>query len=557
MFLRSLRSPRLLPLFRASTHSTARFASRTVTHTFKLADIGEGITECEVIRWSVAPRASITAFDPLCEVQSDKASVEITSPWDGVVKELLVQEGQVAKVGQGLCLIEVEEGETGVEEGSRSVKENAREEPPISSQAEEVPKESASSPATESAPTRRPHPLDPSFPPPTGGGADNVLAAPSTRHFARTQGVDLAQLAPGSGKGGRIEKSDVEAFLAGSSSSATTHTKSGEDVVVELSRTRHAMWRAMVKSLEIPQFGYSATLDITELHALLPLLNAHIPAHYLPPSASHNANNAPFDPAQALGPGVGLPQRAAVPETGRYTRVTYLPFLLKTLARAMMDWPLFRASITPSSSSSPPSSSSPSNPSSPPSNPKPTLTIRPHADIALALATPSGLYTPLLRAADSSSVYALSSQIAHLAALGRKTPSGLTREHLSGGGTISVSNVGAAGRGTGAAPVLIPGGGVAIVALGRAEWQLDVSERYWRNDHYASESSAGSSKSLGRFVSEAGEQGEAYGRGERRLKLPISWSADHRVVEGAEMAAFVEAWRGWVEKPGRMIGEGV
>ena len=57
------------------------------------------------------PSAGIQAFDALCEVQSDKASVEITSPFDGVVKELLVKEGEVAKVGQGLCTIEVDSDE--------------------------------------------------------------------------------------------------------------------------------------------------------------------------------------------------------------------------------------------------------------------------------------------------------------------------------------------------------------------------------------------------------------------------------------------------------------
>src|SRR5712675_1683756 len=58
---------------------------------------------------NVSPQSSIGTFDPLCEVQSDKASVEITSPFDGTVKEILVQEGQVAKVGEDLCIIEVEE----------------------------------------------------------------------------------------------------------------------------------------------------------------------------------------------------------------------------------------------------------------------------------------------------------------------------------------------------------------------------------------------------------------------------------------------------------------
>ncbi|KAF8183892.1 2-oxoacid dehydrogenases acyltransferase-domain-containing protein [Mycena galopus ATCC 62051] len=509
MFLRSLsHGPRLIARFQT------RWASQKVVHTFKLADIGEGITECEVIRWSVAPRATIGAFDPLCEVQSDKASVEITSPFDGVVKELLVQEGQVAKVGQGLCTIEVEEE---MVEG-KGAEEASVEEPSKPAPSVEQPKETLVTSVPEPAPSppRRPHPLDPTFTPEKGADSSNVLATPSVRHFARTQGVDLALLAPGRGKAGRVEKADVEAYLSGSSAtSAPALTQSEEDIVVELGRTRNAMFRAMVKSLEIPLFGYSTTLDITDLHALLPLLNAHIPAHYLPVSDKP----PPYDPAHALG-SAGLRALPDVPETGRYTRLTYLPFLLKTLARTMMDWPLFRASITPS-----PSSPSPSTPAT---ASKPTLTIRPHADIALALSTPTGLYTPLLRRADTQSAYALASSIAHLAVLGRRTPSGLTAAHL-GSGTLSVSNVGAAGHGTGAAPVLVPGGGVAIVALGRAEWVWDVSDKYWGQE----------------------------GGGARRLKLPVSWSADHRVVEGAEMAAFVECWRGYVEAPARLVGEGV
>ena len=87
-----------------------------------------------------------------------------------------------------------------------------------------------------------------------------------------------------------------------------------------------------------------------------------------------------------------------------------------------------------------------------------------------------------------------------------------------------MSNVGAIGDGDFASPVLVPGGGVAIVAIGRAKWVWDVN----RSE-----------------------------KGERRLKVGVSWSADHRVVEGAELAAFVETWRGWVENPQRMIADGV
>lgn len=71
---------------------------------FMLADIGEGIKECEVIQWFVEPGAKIEEFDRICEVQSDKASVEITSRYSGVIKDLKYEVGQMALVGK-VCFI--------------------------------------------------------------------------------------------------------------------------------------------------------------------------------------------------------------------------------------------------------------------------------------------------------------------------------------------------------------------------------------------------------------------------------------------------------------------
>ena len=196
------------------------------------------------------PPSPIQAFDPLCEVQSDKASVEITSPFDGIVKELLVQEGEVAKVGSGLCLIEVEE-EDEAAENKNNTNEPAVE--PVSSSPE---KETRSPPtgyesklegSHEEQVSKRRHPLDPNYTPDAVSVASsNVLATPSVRHFSRQMGVDLAQLAPGSGKGGRIERKDVDAFLAGESGAAALGpcVDDRKDVVVELGRTRYGMWKA-------------------------------------------------------------------------------------------------------------------------------------------------------------------------------------------------------------------------------------------------------------------------------------------------------------------------
>jgi len=359
-------------------------------------------------------------------------------------------------------------------------------------------------------PVKRLHPLDPNFTSESGSSkASDVFAAPSVRHFARKNGVDLAKLVPGSGKSGRIEKKDVESFIAkGREESAKPLPQAiqHEDVIVELGRTRHTMWKAMVKSLEIPHFGYSTTLDLTALHEILLTLNMHIPSHYL--SDASLRPMLPVNPS-AIYPAPSPPQ---VLESQQYQKLTYLPVLLKTLSKAMTEWPLFRSSITPVHASEHSS--------------KPTLTIRPQADISIALSTPTGLYTPTIQGVDKHSVYSLSAQLKHLSHLGRQVPCGLSPAEMPRrGGTITVSNVGAIGAGEFASPVLVPGGGVAIVAIGRAKWVWDVN----RGD----------------------------GKGERRLQVGISWSADHRVVEGAEMAAFVESWRSYVEAPQRLIAEGV
>lgn len=205
----------------------------------------------------MSPPNRVAAFDALCEVQSDKASVEITSPFDGVVKDILVKEGEIAKVGEGLCVIEVDENEyPSSEDHSSSPLPHPEQEAAQSEQFSTGKAQSASQVAPKVP--RRPHPLDPNISKESKGAfstnAANVLATPSVRHFARQKGVDLAKLAPGTGKGGRIEKRDVETYLtstkepsAHASTRAPSQVEPAQDIVVELGRTRYGMWKAMVK----------------------------------------------------------------------------------------------------------------------------------------------------------------------------------------------------------------------------------------------------------------------------------------------------------------------
>ena len=160
--------------------------------------------------------------------------------------------GGVAKVGEALCLVETEDGEE-VDSVETTLSEGPA---PVDSPSAGLTTVPQTDGSPQSAAQRRHHPLDPNRPTePVRPSSDDALAVPSVRHFAVKNGIlDLSKLMPGSGRNGRIEKSDVEAYLAGMTASTAkptlsqpTVTPQGEDLVVELGRTRYGMWKAMVK----------------------------------------------------------------------------------------------------------------------------------------------------------------------------------------------------------------------------------------------------------------------------------------------------------------------
>ena len=171
------------------------------------------------------------------------------------MKEILVKEGDVAKVGEPLCLIETEDGEE--TDSAEAVLTEGQPGPvPVASPSIGTMTGLPTDGPSQSVTSRRHHPLDPNKPAEAiRSSSDNASAVPSVRHFAVKSGVlDLSKLMPGSGKHGRIERSDVEAYLAGMAASTpqptlpyTTVTPQGEDLIVELGRTRYGMWKAMVK----------------------------------------------------------------------------------------------------------------------------------------------------------------------------------------------------------------------------------------------------------------------------------------------------------------------
>src|SRR3954466_14871196 len=158
-----------------------------------MPDIGEGIHEGEIVKWFVKPGDKVQEDDVLCEIQNDKAVVEIPSPVEGTVEEVLVGEGTVATVGQVLIKFDAP--------GYEDLKfKGDEEEAPAEAKKEEAPvveseTKSGDAPAqVEVDPNRR------------------VIAMPSVRKYAREKGVNI-QLVAGSGDHGRVLNVDIDAFL--------------------------------------------------------------------------------------------------------------------------------------------------------------------------------------------------------------------------------------------------------------------------------------------------------------------------------------------------------
>ena len=205
-----------------------------MAQSFKLPDLGEGLTEGEVARWLVAEGQEIGEDDPLVEIQTDKATVEIPSPYAGTVLRILVAEGEVAPVGTALVVI----GEPGEE---------------IPAPAAEA--LSGSEPRSGKVPAR------------ASASAARVAATPLVRRIADELGVDLATLS-GSGPGGRITEADVRAAADGGPAAADEGRRE------PVRGVRRVMSENMTRShREIPAVTWVEECDFTDvdLALLVPL----------------------------------------------------------------------------------------------------------------------------------------------------------------------------------------------------------------------------------------------------------------------------------------------
>ncbi|GAA5993178.1 hypothetical protein JCM11641_003655, partial [Rhodosporidiobolus odoratus] len=388
---------------------------------------------------------------------------------------------------------------------------------------------------------------------------------PATRRFARENGVDLSQV-KGTGKGGRVTKEDVLAFstpsrpldtVYASTPSTAPASAPSASTTIPLTPTRRAMYRAMTSSLSIPHFAYSETLDVTALEQLRLKLSKHIPLRY-------RRTLSPADEAALSRRGVwAFETSQRIEESRRVDRVTMLPLLVKALSLAMEENPLFLCTL------SPPSSTSGSS--------EPVLQCRSSHDISIALSSSAptgGLYTPLLRSVNQSSIFDLASQLSFLQSLSSSPSPRFPPEH-QGQPTVTLSNVGMIGGRT-THPVIPPTGQLAIGAVGRMRVEPrfvgkeeerakrvasglaeDEQGREWKVEPRLVLVSAQSLLPRIPYLS-GGARGQLPSDGKKAFAndsyaQDATFTADHRVIEGVELARLVESWKRIVEEPSRLL----
>ncbi|XVH33240.1 dihydrolipoamide acetyltransferase family protein (plasmid) [Haloferacaceae archaeon DSL9] len=178
---------------------------------FTLPDVGEGITDAEIVEWHVDVGSAIDEDEPLCEVETDKAVVEIPAPCDGIVTTLLAEIGETVDVGEVLTVIETADSQMSVRRADRAERSTAEtpsevREPTEPSRNDSVAETGSGRPATENS-SRATETA-------SAVATERVFAAPSTRRYARERGVDITTL-DGTGPNNRVLRSDIDARLDG------------------------------------------------------------------------------------------------------------------------------------------------------------------------------------------------------------------------------------------------------------------------------------------------------------------------------------------------------
>ncbi len=364
---------------------------------FRLPDLGEGVMEGQILRVLVAEGDHVTEDQPLLEVETDKASVEIPSPHTGIVSGVHITEQQIVNVGDLLVTFDG---------GSTAKTSNVEVKP-------------TTTVATTGTTTVASH------------GTRTKPASPAVRKLARELGVDL-QTVNGSGPGGRVTRTDVEAAGGGDTverSSAVKRAQASASVKEPsetpdndswgpitrepLTRARKAIAEAMVRSVStIPHATDTDDADVTDLDSLRRGYRS-----------------------------LDKPDR----------KLSILPFVIRATTLALRKHPIFNASYDAANEQ---------------------IVHHRYISIAIGVQTDRGLIAPVLRNTEKLTVPQIADELTAIAERARTTSFEVNDTR---GGTFTISNAGAVGGSRYSIPIINPPQ-AAILALGRTRWQPWVVE---------------------------------------------------------------------------------
>jgi pyruvate/2-oxoglutarate dehydrogenase complex dihydrolipoamide acyltransferase (E2) component len=474
-----------------------------MSNSFELPDLGEGIHEAQIIQILVKEGDVVTADQPLMEVETDKAAVEIPSPQAGRIARIHVQAGQTVNVGSTLVSFGEAEGRSAAQAAPASGRAEApkqeRAAPAAPAQRKDEPEPAAgrsaapaaaakskagSGPAASPRAEAAPEAQTEDEPAPTAGGSSSkVAASPVVRRLAKEQGIDLAAIS-GSGPGGRITREDLEQATAGGqprpapsqarAAPAGAAPAPAASMPADSELPDFTKWGA-IRTEAIPQIRKTIANHMVRSEAT----NVHVTHHDLADITmleqlrkDHNARRSESDP-----------------------KLTLLPFVMKAVYAAMRHYPVFNSSFDHKNGQ---------------------IIYKQYFHFGVAVDTPRGLVVPVIRDVDRKSIRELAAELTGVGERARQAS--FTIEDLRGG-TFTITNIGSLG-GLVSTPIInYPE--VAILGLGKADMRPVVRD--------------------GQIVA--------------RYILPLNLSFDHRVIDGADAARFCSEVMGFLEVPGRLLLE--
>jgi len=421
---------------------------------FKLPDIGEGIAEAEIVAWHVKVGETIAEDQQIADMMTDKATVEMESPVAGKVIELAGEVGDQVPIGSVLAVIETEGADRAAEPA-----DDSREERPLADGAiEPTPEQAEEIPvvAVEEAPEPpKPAPrVEPEVADKEPVAKAHALASPAVRARARDLGIDLGQVKTA---GDRIRHSDLDAYLLynGGTVPARSSAAPRKDETIKVVGLRRKIAENMAEAKRrIPHFTLVEEFDVTALEETRAMMNA---------------------------------------DRGSNPKLTLLPFLITAMAKALTEWPMLNATYDDDAN---------------------VITRHGAVQMGMATQTPNGLMVPVIRNAQSLSVWQIANEILRLSDAARTGKA--ARDELMGS-TITISSLGPMGGVTSTPVINRPE--VAILAVNKVEEKLVPLD----------------------------------GDIEIRKRMNLSLSCDHRVVDGWDAASFMQALKGYVENPLRLL----